>query len=254
MYFIKKLSVFLTVIILTLILAIPVNAGNYTVVKGDSIFSISKTFNTNASKIKTDNNLSNDIIQPGQILKVPTADYTIKSGDTLYLIAKKTGVPLSSLRKANNKWDDSIFVDQKLILPIRDGQANIKASKPIVKYSSAELDLLARLINAEAASEPHQAMVAVGAVVVNRIHDSRFPNTISEVICQKDIKGYQFKPVENGLINKPATTSSKAAAIEALNGVDPTNGALFFFDIRSTNKWLLTKPVSLKIGKMVYAY
>lgn len=255
MFYIKKLSVLLAVMILTFTLVIPVNASNYTVVKSDSIYSISQIFNTNATKIKSDNNLTNDLIKPGQILKVPAADYTIKSGDTLYLISKKTGVPLSSLRKANNKWDDSIFVGQKLILPIMDKQySNVKPSKPIVKYSPAELDLLARLINAEAASEPYQAMVAVGAVVVNRVQDSRFPNTISDVICQKDSKGYQFKPVENGLINKPVTASSKAAAIEALNGVDPTNGALYFFDTRSTNKWLLAKTVSIKVGKMVYAY
>jgi N-acetylmuramoyl-L-alanine amidase len=255
MFYIKKLSFFFVVILLGFVLIPPAYASNYTVAKGDTIYSISKIFNTNVQKIKTDNKLSNEIIQPGQVLKVPATDYTIKSGDTLYLISKKTGVPLSTLRKANNKWDDSIFAGQKLVIPsVNEQLSDVKPSKPTVKYSTAELDLLARLINAEAASEPYQAMVAVGAVVVNRVQDSRFPNTITDVIYQKDSKGYQFKPVENGLINKPITSSSKAAAIEALNGVDPTNGALFFFDTRSTNQWLLSKPVSLKVGKMVFAY
>lgn len=231
MYFIKKLSVFLAAIVFTLILAIPVLAGNYTVVKNDSIYAISQLFNTSTSKIKTDNNLSSNIIYPGQVLKVPTVDYTVKRGDTLCHIAKSAGISLSTLRKINNKLDDSIYIGQKLILPVTNGEGTkIKASKPVVSYSSDELDLLARLINAEAASESYQAMVAVGAVVVNRVQDSRFPNTISEVINQNDGRNYQFTPVKNGAIKKLATSSSKEAALEALNGADPTNGALYYYD------------------------
>jgi spore germination cell wall hydrolase CwlJ-like protein len=255
MFFTKKAAVFLATTALTLALAIPVCASSYTVVSNDSIYTISQTFNTSITKIKTDNNLSSNTIYPGQLLKVPAVDYTVKSGDSLYLIAKRAGISLLSLRKANNKWDDAIYIGQKLILPIANvGSTSNNTTNGAVSYSSYELDLLARLINAEAASEPYQAKVAVGAVVVNRVQDSTFPNTISGVIYQKDSGYYQFTPVENGWINKPATTSSKAAALEALKGVDPTNGALYYFDDSTTNKWLWSKPIALRVGNMVYVY
>lgn len=118
MYFTKKAAVFIATTALTLALAIPVNASSYTVVNNDSIYSISQTFNTSTTKIKTDNNLSSNTIYPGQVLKVPGVDYTVKSGDSLYLIAKRAGISLLSLRKANNKWDNSLYIGQKLVLPI----------------------------------------------------------------------------------------------------------------------------------------
>jgi spore germination cell wall hydrolase CwlJ-like protein len=259
MYFTKKAAAFLAGIALPLALAIPVNASSYTVVKNDSIYTISQTFNTSAAAIMTGNKLSSDTIYPGQIINVPAVDYTVKSGDSLYLIAKKSEVPLPSLRKANNKWDDRIYIGQKLILPTVDGgnaKSNIGSvtGKPVVAYSSYELDLLARLINAEAGGEPYEAQVAVGAVVVNRVQDSRYPNTISSVIYQKDSGYYQFTPVENGWINKPATSDSKRAALESLNGVDPTYGALYYFDDSTTNKWIWSKPIALRAGNMVYVY
>jgi LysM repeat protein len=105
MYLSKKAAVFLATLVLPLALTIPAFASTYTVVKNDSIYTISKTFNTSESKIKSDNKLSGDVIYPGQKLKVPGTDYTVKSGDTLYLISKRYGFSLSSLRKANNKWD-----------------------------------------------------------------------------------------------------------------------------------------------------
>ncbi len=81
--------------------------------------------------------------------------------------------------------------------------------KPIVNYTESDLDLLARLITAEAQSEPYSAQVAVASVVINRIKSSQFPNSISSVIYQKSDGYYQFTPVLNGWINKPATETSK---------------------------------------------
>jgi spore germination cell wall hydrolase CwlJ-like protein len=110
------------------------------------------------------------------------------------------------------------------------------------------------LITAEADGESYVAKVAVGAVVVNRVQDSRFPNSISAVIYQKDGGYYQFSPVENGWINKPASSDSKRAALEALQGSDPTNGALYYFDDSTTNKWIWSKPIAFRTGNMVYSY
>ncbi|HHW31508.1 MAG TPA: LysM peptidoglycan-binding domain-containing protein [Clostridiaceae bacterium] len=259
----KKASAFIIAILLFLTLSFPAYAGSYTVVKNDSLYLISQTFNTSVATIKNTNNLTSDIIYPGQKLKVPATDYTVKSGDTLYLIAKRAGISLWSLRKANNKWDDMIYVGQKLIIPeVNGGNTSSTNSSTqtgytgnaVIPYSSYELDLLARLITAEAVSEPYLAQVAVGAVVVNRVKDPRFPNTITSVIYQKDSKFYQFTPVENGWINKPATDTARKAALEALNGHDPTKGAIYYFDDSATNKWLWSRPIALRSGKMVYTY
>jgi len=127
------------------------------------------------------------------------------------------------------------------------------AEKPDSGYAS-DLDLLARLITAEAQGEPYEAKVAVGAVVMNRVQSGSWPATIQDVIYQK-INGYdQFTPVANGWINKPAEAESIKAAAAALKGADPTGGAEFYYDDSTTNSWILGKPVSIQIGSMIYAF
>jgi spore germination cell wall hydrolase CwlJ-like protein len=240
------------------------NAASYKVVKGDSLYTISKLFNTSVSAIQSSNNIKGTVIYPGQVLNVPAATYTVKSGDSLYLIAKKHGISLDSLRKANNKWDDMIYPGQTLVIP---GTSSTSAgtssgtstsggngAKAVVSYSESDVDLLARLIRAEAESQPYEAQVAVGAVVINRVQSDEWPNTIKSVIYQKIGNYYQFSPVENGWINRPATDESKKAAYAALYGSDPSNGAIFYFDDSTTNKWIWSRPIAARIGRMVYTY
>ncbi len=117
-----------------------------------------------------------------------------------------------------------------------------------------DLDLLARLITAEAQGEPYEAQVAVGAVVMNRVESGVWAPTIEGVIYQNINGYYQFTPVVNGWINKPAQPESLQAAEAAMSGADPTNGAQFYYDDQSTNTWILSKPVSIQIGHMIYAY
>ncbi len=117
-----------------------------------------------------------------------------------------------------------------------------------------EVDLLARLITAEAQAEPYEAKVAVGAVVMNRVQSGLWANTIKEVIYQKINGYYQFTPVQNGWINKPAEAESIQAAQVALSGTDPTNGAQFYYDDKATNAWILAKPVSVQFGHMIFAF
>lgn len=186
---------------------------------------------------------------------VSAKSYTVESGDSLYFIAKDNGISLASLRKANDKWDDLIYPGQRLSLPDVGRNSNTGSYlKKSTSYSQYEIDLLARLITAEADSEPFKAKVGVGAVVLNRVKDLNFPNTIKDVIYAKDDRFYQFTPVENGWIYKPASPDSRKAAIAAMNGYDPTNGALYYFDDSATNKWLWSKPIALRIDKMVYTY
>ena len=138
-------------------------------------------------------------------------------------------------------------------VPVRPIVPIITPTKTIT-YSASDVDLLARLITAEAQGEPYNAKVAVGAVVVNRVKSGSFPNSISGVIYQTINGYYQFTPVLNGWINKPANADSITAAKAALSGIDPTKGALFYFDNSITNSWLLAKPVSITIDKLIFAF
>lgn len=254
----KRLKALVLGLSLSIFSASSAHAASYTVTYGDSLYQIGKLFNTTANILMKNNGLSSSTIYPGQVLNVSAKTYTVQAGDSLYLIAKKYGVSLSSLRQANNKWDNYIHPGQTLNIP---GTASTTAyqstpvvSKPVVSYTAADVDLLARLIHAEAQGAPYSAKVAVGAVVINRVQDSRFPKTISSVIYQKDAGYYQFSPVLNGWINKPASQESIKAAYEALNGADPTNGALYYFDDSTKNTWLWSKTVALRIANMVFSY
>ncbi|NFV12268.1 cell wall hydrolase [Clostridium sp. FAM 1755] len=252
-----KLKTLLTTLTICIGLSSPVLAGDYKVISGDSLYKIGQLFNVSSDTIIKNNNLSGTTIYSGQVLAIPCKTYTVKSGDSLFLISKAQGINLYNLRKANNKWNDTIYPGQVLNLP---GMGNNAASptpapntpNPTVNYTASDLDLLSRLVTAEAQSQPYNAQVAVASVVINRIKSSEFPNSISAVIYQKSDGYYQFTPVENGWINKPATETSKKAAKEALYGSDPSKGALYYFDDSATNKWLWSKPITARIGNMVY--
>jgi spore germination cell wall hydrolase CwlJ-like protein len=228
-------------------------AADYKVVPNDSLYSISRLFGTSTDKLMADNKLSGSTIYPGQTINVPARVYTVKSGDTLYLIAQKNGITLDDLRKANNKWDNRIYPGQQLLLPGAKTSGQTATQKTVIPYTNAEVDLLARLITAEAKGESYEAMVAVGGVVVNRVQSSAWPNTITEVINHVSGGYYQFTPVKTGAIKSPATSEATQAAWAALYGSDPSKEALFFFDQSSTNQWLWSKPITARIGHMVFA-
>lgn len=108
--------------------------------------------------------------------------------------------------------------------------------------------LLARLINGEARGEPYEGQVAVGAVIMNRVKSPKFPNTIAGVIYQKG----QFSCVTDGQFNVAIEENSTVykAAQDAMNGSDPTNGALYFYNPSKTkSKWLFSLPVVATIGE-----
>ena len=183
-----------------------------------------------------------------------TNNYTVKSGDCLSVIAQKHGQSLNNLRKANNKWNDFIFPSQVLKIP---GKMSSTAARPrlmAIKYTASDLNLLSRLITAEAQGESYNAQVAVGAIVVNRVKSSSFPNSISAVINQKTKGSYEFTPVLNGSINKPAQANAVKAAKEALSGNDPTNKALFFYSGDTPKALTLPQPVSIKIDNLTFVH
>lgn len=119
-------------------------------------------------------------------------------------------------------------------------------------FSTAELELLARLVQAEAGGESFTGKVAVAATVLNRVQSPIYPNTISGVIYQVAY-GFQYCSVRKGMINRPAGEDARRAVQEALQGNDPTGGALSFFNpAQATNIWIRTRPVHARIGNHVF--
>lgn len=111
--------------------------------------------------------------------------------------------------------------------------------------TDANVELLARLISAEARGEPYTGQVAVGAVVMNRTRHPSFPSTISGVIYQRGA----FSCIDDGQFYQPIADSAYRAAREALAGSDPTGGAIYYYNpAKTTNKWIWSRPVIVTIG------
>lgn len=112
--------------------------------------------------------------------------------------------------------------------------------------NSNDLNLLSRVVYGEARGEPYSGQVAVAAVVLNRVKSSSFPNTISGVIYQRGA----FDAVSDGQINLTPNSTAKKAAQDALNGWDPSYGAIYYFNPRTaTNKWIWSRPMTVTIGR-----
>ena len=114
--------------------------------------------------------------------------------------------------------------------------------------STSDVQLMARAINGEARGEPYEGQVAVGAVILNRVKHSQFPNTIAGVIYQSGA----FTAVSDGQISAPISENSTVykAARDAMNGWDPTGGCIYYFNPNTaTNKWIWSRPLVKTIGK-----
>ena len=175
----------------------------------------------------------------------------------MFVIAQRHKISTEALILANSLNGSLIHPGQQLMVPITAArsatpvaaQVSRSAQRPVIPFTDEDLDLLARLVKAEAGGESLTAQVAVAAVVINRVQSGLFPSNIRDVIYAPN----QFSPVHNGWINKPATSAAREAAIAALYGKDPSNGALYFFDNSSSNSFLRSLPVSATLGKMIYA-
>ena len=114
------------------------------------------------------------------------------------------------------------------------------------------VQLLARCVNGEARGESYTGQVAVAAVILNRVKHPSFPSTIAGVIYQPGA----FTAVSDGPINIPIATNSTVfkASIDAMNGWDPANGAIYYYNpAKTTNKWIYSRPVVARIGRHVFA-
>ncbi|MDO4835012.1 MAG: spore cortex-lytic enzyme [Clostridia bacterium] len=117
------------------------------------------------------------------------------------------------------------------------------------KPASGDVYLLAQCIYSESRGEPYKGQVAVGAVVLNRVKSSAFPNSISGVIYQKGA----FSAVDDGQINLTPNDSALKAAKDAMNGWDPTGGCLYYYNpAKTSNRWIRSRPIVVRIGNHVF--
>lgn len=159
------------------------------------------------------------------------------------IYGSRTVAAVKSFQRKNNLTVDGIAGSKTLAaMGISSGGGNNSSSGA----DQSNINLLARLINGEARGEPYNGMVAVGAVVLNRVDSSKFPSTIAGVIYQSGA----FDAVSDGQINLAPSTQSYNAARDAMNGWDPSGGALYYFNpATATNKWIWSRPMTITIGK-----
>ena len=180
--------------------------------------------------------------------KLKNWGYYTGAVDGIYGSKTKSAVKL--FQKRNGLTVDGI-IGNKTLAAMGISQSMLSSSTSSVNgYSSSDVKLLARLIYAEARGESYQGQVAVGAVVLNRVKSSSFPNTISGVIYQP----YAFTCVNDGQINLSPNNTAMNAARDAMNGWDPSYGSLYYYNPKvATSSWIYSRPTVVTIGNHVFA-
>jgi len=201
---------------------------------GDTLYKIARQYNITLESLIKLNNLSSDLIHPGDVL----------------IISNDPDTEAASPEPVNEPEQNPPLNTTGLQIPSIEGGYLL----PERDYTQQELDditLLARLVYSEAGGEPYEGQVAVAAVLLNRVKSPLFPNSIREAVYQP----YQFEPVANGRINQVPSNSACNAALGAIAGEDPSGGALFFWNpykVRKTN-WVWTRKITKQIGNHVFA-
>jgi len=171
--------------------------------------------------------------------------HTVRAGESLFLISRKYGTTVVRLKADNGLKSDVIYPGQTLKVP---GGATVSRSGGL-NYSEEDLYWLSRAVHGEARGEIYTGQVAVAAVIINRLQSPQFPDTIKGVIFEQ----LAFTAVADGQIYlKPNATALKAAR-EALTGIDPSNGALYYWNPdKATSKWIWTRSIIKRIGNHVF--
>lgn len=166
-------------------------------------------------------------------------------GEVDGVFGSKTFEAVKNFQKKNGLKVDGIVGEETLkALGITKGSNQNNSN-----VNNTDLNLLSKLVYAEARGEPYKGMVAVAATVLNRVADSRFPNTIAGVIYQSGA----YTCVADGQINLTANEQSKKAAQDAINGWDPTSGCVYYFNPRTaTSSWIWSRPQVMTIGKHIF--
>ncbi len=219
---------FISLLVLTVLLAATAaGAAAYAVNKdsGESTYAISK-LGSSGDEVKS--------IQR----KLSSLGYYNGSVDGIYGTATKSAV--TAFQRSCGITADGICGNQTLLYLGLGGSTSNSTS-----YSSSDVELLAKVISAEARGESYEGQVAVGAVILNRVKHPSFPDSISGVVYQKGA----FSCVNDSNWYAPVADSSKRAAIDALNGWDPSGGAIYYFNASKTNDaFMHSRPVVKVIG------
>ena len=164
------------------------------------------------------------------------------SGSVDGIYGSQTVSAVKSFQKKNGLTVDGIEGTQTLkAMGITSSSSSSSSSNNL-----SNVNLLARVVYGEARGEPYTGQVAVAAVVLNRVKSSKFPNTIAGVVYQSGA----FDAVADGQINMTPDATAKKAAQDALNGWDPSYGAIYYFNpSTATNKWIWSRPMTVTIGK-----
>ena len=160
------------------------------------------------------------------------------------IFGSKTLKAVKNFQSKNGLKVDGIVGNQTLSALGISSSSNKNTSS-----NNSNLYLISQVIYGEARGEPYEGQVAVGAVILNRVSDSRFPNTVAGVIYQSGA----FTCVSDGQINLSPNSTAQKAAQDAINGWDPTHGSVYYFNPNTaTSRWIWSRPQTVTIGKHIF--
>jgi N-acetylmuramoyl-L-alanine amidase len=173
------------------------------------------------------------------------------SGATDGIFGSGTKAAVISFQKKNGLTADGIVgANTYRALGMNDSYNVLVSQSSSSGYTSSDLYLIAKTIYAEGRGEPYTGQVAIGAVILNRVRSSAFPNTVSGVVYQKNA----FTAVSDGQINLTPDDTAMKAAQDAINGWDPTGGAIYYYNPAvATSSWIFGRQTITVIGKHVFA-
>ncbi|QQE79886.1 LysM peptidoglycan-binding domain-containing protein [Alicyclobacillus sp. SO9] len=231
---------------------------------GDSLWKIAHAHHISVQSLEQANpSVSPNNLAIGTILRLPSL-YTVQSGDTLWKISRQYGVTPTSLQAANKGINPvNLRIGKVLIIPSQHSSGTTTQS-PLVSttsqssssYSSTDLYWMTHLIHAEAGSQPMKAKIAVGDVIMNRVHSPNYPNSVKGVIFQVANGHYQFTPVLNGYIYSSPGSTDRQAALDVLKYHDNIVPSAFVFYTPSGTpaaSWVRKQPYVAQYGQLVFA-
>lgn len=173
-------------------------------------------------------------------------DWGYYNGNVDGTFGSKTFEAVKNFQRKNGLAVDGIVGKNTLSALGITGSSDSSSSNNV---NNTDLNLLSKLVYGEARGEPYKGMVAVAATVLNRVADSRFPNTIAGVIYQSGA----YTCVSDGQINLEANEQARKAAQDAINGWDPTSGCIYYFNPNTaTSDWIWSRPQVMTIGKHIF--
>lgn len=221
----KKIGILLTIAVLLFV-------GYNLIVRNAQVEALSK-YGSRGQEVKT--------------IQIKLKRWGYYSGNVDGIYGSATLAAVKKFQKKNGLAVDGIAGTKTLqAMGIFNSSSSSSSGSSNNTVNSSNLNLLSRVIYGEARGEPYTGQVAVAAVVLNRVRSSSFPNSVSGVVYQSGA----FDCVSDGQINMTPNDTARKAAQDALNGWDPTYGAIYYFNpSTATNKWIWSRPMTITIGK-----